>query len=826
MGKCWIFGSLFIAIGCSSPPIGPVNLNNAEWTLYCESGNVAPCEGEVPGHVLPALTKAGLAPNPYFGTNELNVQWIEEESWRYETTVDARHYHIDSDSAVLHFDGLDTYATVSVNGEVLLKSDNAHRSWTTAPFAISQTPLTVEVLFESTSLRGQAKLDAHGILIPASNEEKPIGLQTSPVTRKPGYQFGWDWGPRLAGPGIVGDVWIQGVDDWKKSNGPNPNCRIHDIKPSLAQVVVEDHENWELELTLNDLDVEFTLKGDTLIIPSPLLWWPVHMGDQPMYQLTWTHQLSGQSHVHRLGLRTAEWRQVQDEWGRSFQLCINDVPVQAKGANLVPPDFHDFQSSESWTDLIQNVMDANMNMVRVWGGGVYPPDLFFDFCDQNGILVWQDFMFACAMIPEDSTFLENVKLEAVQHVQRLRHHPSLVLWCGNNEVERAWESWGWQDMYALHGADSARLASAYNRLFHDVLPQVVSNETDVEYLPTSPTLEERAGDEHAWGVWFGLEDFDYYSSHSGRFASEYGLQSLPQMHTLRDAGIDDFGDEALQFRQRSRMEWLEPGFDGWDMMSHFMEKTTGSPDDNNLEDWIFKSQATQAEGLRQALERHRTSEGRYAGSLYWSLNDVWPAVSWSTVDHSGRWKLGHYAARRANEPRCAIWKRDREDSVAVVVFNEGNTPLNGSLHFAICDFRGDTLFASMSEVNVPKHSSNALTLVHCSDWSDRLNDSYLTWNLTDEHGHQIHHSSALWNAPVKANLVPAEVDWTRTDSGWELVSDTYVPVIQLNQSMPGHWSDNGMALEPHIPLHVTFQPEDDGLEIFDLEIRTLNPVAQ
>ncbi|HBS20819.1 MAG TPA: hypothetical protein DEA66_08225, partial [Flavobacteriales bacterium] len=246
-----------------------------------------------------------------------------------------------------------------------------------------------------------------------------------------------------------------------------------------------------------------------------------------------------------------------DGWGTSFQLEVNGMPVQARGANVVPPDFHQTQDGKRWKTLAEQARNANMNMVRVWGGGVYPPDAFFDACDEHGLLVWQDFMFACAMVPDDEEFTHNVRREAEEQVRRLTHHPSLALWCGNNEVERAWQSWGWQDMYDVHGPDSVRLAEAHHTMFYEVLPHVVSEESDAFYLPTSPTLDGRSGDEHAWEVWFGLEDFSYYSRHGGRFASEYGLQSLPSTHTLKEAGIDALTDEALQFRQRSRMDWLE-----------------------------------------------------------------------------------------------------------------------------------------------------------------------------------------------------------------------------------------------------------------------------
>ena len=224
-------------------------------------------------------------------------------------------------------------------------------------------------------------------------------------------------------------------------------------------------------------------------------------------------------------------------------------------------------------------------------------------------------------------------------------------------------------MYDLHGPDSVRLADAYHRIFHEVLPNIVANESDLHYLPTSPTLDAQSGDEHAWGVWFGLEDFDYYSRHGGRFASEYGLQSLPCKHTLHEAGITSWEDEALQFRQRSRMDWLEPGFDGWDMMHHFMSKTTGAPARATSTTGFSKVNGPRPRAFGKpssAIEPARPLRVR----LYWSLNDVWPAVSWSTVDHAGRWKLAHHAARRANAPRTVLWVRHREDSLCFEVFND------------------------------------------------------------------------------------------------------------------------------------------------------------
>jgi beta-mannosidase len=429
-----------------------------------------------------------------------------------------------------------------------------------------------------------------------------------------------------------------------------------------------------------------------------------------------------------------------------------------------------------------------MNMLRVWGGGVYPPDSFYDSCDEAGIMVWQDFMFACTMIPTDEAFFDNVRLEAREQALRLRHHPSLVLWCGNNEIEKAWQAWGWQGMYNLHGADSAAVFDAYRHVFHDVLPTEVQRAGQTTYLPSSPTLDVASGDVHAWGIWFGKETFDYYSRHEGRFASEYGLQSLPNLLTLQEAGIQGFHDEALQFRQRCQMDWLEPGFDGWDMMSHYMSKTTGSPRQGNLEDWIFKSQATQAEGIRQALERHRTSNGRYAGSLYWSLNDVWPAVSWSTVDHAGRKKLGHHAAKRANAPRTLLWKRDEIDRFQLAAFNDSTSMWVDTVTVKLCAMDGTVLREVIKPLAMSGRSQSILDLG--TGWTDDPANTFWCWTASNRSG------SGLWSTPLDVNLGQANITMSQSGQTLTLETDRYVPYACLVSDADLRFEDNGFDLIP------------------------------
>ena len=816
---------LGLIFGCQpEPPPFVVPLDELNWTLSSPGHLEHALGAQVPGHVLPDLVRAGLAPHPYQDTNEREVQWVEEWPWVYSTTLALPQRWADDSKVQLAFDGLDTYAHIRINGKELLATDNAHRTWITPPFELSTEGARLEVAFDPVAKRGQEELDAHGLVVPAGNESRPIGQQTSPFTRKAGYQFGWDWGPRLAGPGIVGSITLHRViEGVGLPSTIAPSCSVMEVSAERARISVHGREDWELSVLFEGQHISCSWEADTLVMHQPELWWPVHMGDQPLYNFHWTHVPTGQTHEHKFGIRTAKWVEQEDAWGTSFQLYINGVPVQARGSNVIPPDFHDAYDCDGWQTLISHALRANMNMVRVWGGGVYPPDCFFEACDRQGLLVWQDFMFACSMVPDDDAFASNVDKEARQHAFRLRHHPSLALWCGNNEVLRAWHQWGWQDLYNLHGADSVRLALAYDRIFHDVLPRSVSENCDVHYHPTSPTLDSQSGDEHAWNIWFGLEEFDYYSRNAGRFVSEFGLQSLPDRHTLREAGITSFDDDALQYRQRSKMEWLEPGFDGWDMMLHFMSKTTGAPAPLDLDDWIFRSQATQAEGLREALERHRTSQGRYSGSLYWSLNDIWPAVSWSTVDHAGRWKLGHYAARRANKSLTAQWQRERKDSLTLVVFNDGGSAFQGSLVAEVCAMNGTVLNRESTSLQLYPHDEFDWQAAVLKAWATTPEATYLAWSLLDEKGNIVERSTALWMAAIDSDLEPCEVKCDRTESGWTLTASSYTPVAYLTSSVPGHFSDNGMALEAGKPVEVRFSPETVTEDLVDIQARVLNP---
>ena len=467
------------------------------------------------------------------------------------------------------------------------------------------------------------------------------------------------------------------------------------------------------------------------------------------------------------------------------------------------------------------------------GGAVYPSEEFYDFCDENGLLVWQDFMFACAMVPGDSAFLNNVSEEAIHQVRRLRNHTALALWCGNNESQKAWEAWGWPDLYNLHGADSVATEVAYNRMFHERLPHIVEHHSNATlYWPSSPSHDwdlpvksSNSGDEHAWRVWFDTLDFSFFSEHNGRFASEYGLQSIPDSSTLAKVGVAAFEDEALQFRQRSKMEWLKPGLDGWGMMRIYARRYTADPAasdtvHSSLQRWIYLTQLTQAIGLREALERHRNSQGRYAGSLYWQLNDVWPTVSWSTIDHAGKWKLGHYAAQAANKPCRIIYNRTDSTSRSLTAHND--QPLmhhNSTVHVQWMEENGDVLHSMTQRLDVPPFSSMHLAWNEPSvPW---VNAAVVRWNWLDSSGFALDEGAVSLKKPSEIMWPQPTITWNVQGNSVELQSDAMAYGVRLITDVPGRFEQNGFMLFPGKEgvRQIRFIPNDPTLQLHSTDVK-------
>ncbi|HYE13255.1 MAG TPA: hypothetical protein VD968_02315, partial [Pyrinomonadaceae bacterium] len=455
-------------------------------------------EAAVPGCVHTDLLRHRLIEDPFYRDNERKLQWIGKTDWEYETTFRAGPALLARRNVELVFEGLDTYATVTLNGVRLLEADNMFRTWRVgARGALKEGENTLRVVFRSPINEVLPRMKTLGHELPASNDQ---GEKTSPHTRKAPYQYGWDWGPRFVTSGVWKPVRLEAWDDARIESLRVAQKRLDDRLATLtveAEVVssadaeatlhVEAHAGGRAAASARErvkLRSGTQRVSVTLNITSPRRWWPAGLGPQNLYTVSARLAIGGNAvdeAATRVGLRTLELRQKPDEWGKSFEFVVNGVPVFARGGNWIPADsFPTRVTRERYRELLTSARDANMNMLRVWGGGIYEADDFYDLCDELGLLVWQDFMFACSMYPGDREFLDNVRAEAVDNIKRLRNHPSIVLWCGNNEVETAWQHWGWKQSLP------AKLWDDYLKLFHGVLPEAVAeHDPSRPYWPSS-----------------------------------------------------------------------------------------------------------------------------------------------------------------------------------------------------------------------------------------------------------------------------------------------------------------------------------------------------
>ncbi len=780
----------------------------------------------VPGDAMTDLMQQGKLENPFAGTNERASQWVETQDWHYQCVFELMPHRGDSKRPLqeLVFKGIDTFAEIRLNGILQLKTDNMHRTHVLPISNNIQSPCTLEIALRSAVNSGKQIMDDLQLLIPTSNENRPLDERTSSVTRKAKYQFGWDWGPRLTSCGIWRPVILRETRPMQSED-----IQLSLVSLDAQEAIYEIKAPFDLES--QNMRIEgpngsrvhwnTTLKneGNCLIkISNPELWWPRGMGRQPLYTLSWSGE---NQHLNvRFGIRKMQWNRTQDAFGTSFECVVNDIPFFAKGANIIPPDFFPARALNFEDRLIDAAIEANMNMLRIWGGGIYPSQSFLDKCDERGLVIWQDFMFACGMVRGDSAHQTNVKLEAIDQLKKMRNHACMGLFCGNNESMHAWQNWGWPKAFDLHDEDSLATEQAYHTIFESILPHAIDSLTDLDYWPSSPMEDPNetrgmlSGDEHAWRVWFDTLDFDYFSGHRGRFASEYGLQSLPHRKTLNEVGITEWDDEALQFRQRSSMEWLKPGLDGWGMMQIYARRYTADPAQTveasetdgttALNRWIYLSQLTQAIGLQEAIERHRNSHGKIAGSLYWQLDDVWPTVSWSTVDHAGRWKLAHHAVKHANADCRVIWNRSNPTTSSMQLHNQSPKQLhNTELHVQWRNERGELEHEATKTTHLNPFESIELSFPSIPNES-----ALVSWTWIGDDGGTIDAGHVLLTKPSEINWPNAHLKLIQNGNDLIVSTDSIAYGIRLQSDIDGRFTENGFLLLPgnENARHVQFLP--------------------
>ncbi len=694
----------------------------------------------VPGSVHTDLFANKLIPDPYVGAPEAGLQWIGLADWEYEGRFDVDAATLQRKHVVLVFDGLDTFATVELNGRKILDADNYFRTWR-APVdgLLKARGNALRIVFRSPIRKLLPQVLAMPNKIagnyPSPYGDEPKDAMTGNFVRKPGYHYGWDWGPRYVTAGIWRPVRLESWNDTRIDDFVVQTKALGEKRADLGltlSVVSDTAQRAKVEIDVVDPDGkrldtlrrDFELKaGDNVVslpasIDQPRRWWPVGYGEQARYRFV-ARMVDARGETakieRRTGLRTVELRRDKDaDGGQGFAFIVNGVPVFAKGANAIPFDaFPARVARERLRRDLQAARDANMNMVRNWGGGYYESDDFFDLTDELGLLVWQDFMFGGGMPPGyDPAFRANVVAEARDNVRRLRHHPSIVLWNGNNEEETAWKDWGHRKK--LMEADpvfAAKVWQGYVDLFGHDLRQVVAEEgLGVPYWSSSPSndLDEKAndskkGDKHYWDVWGGPAHPPVaYLDETPRFMSEFGLQAWPAQPT-----VDAFArrDEQAVDGPVIRAHQKFMAGEGNTRLMLYVEREYGKPRD--FADFIYLSQAMQADGIELAALHHRASRPYTMGSLYWQLNDVWPGASWSSVDYYGRWKALHYHARRFFAPvAVAALRKDGETTVSLL--NDRTRALKGELRLRVFDMDGKLLHEEKRTDEFPALSSKAV----------------------------------------------------------------------------------------------------------------------
>ncbi len=735
-----IIASIF-QISCSKEQPVKTEVLTSDWK-FRKAGDSVWLPATVPGCVHTDLIDNKLIPDPFFRKNELKVKWVENTDWEYKTSFNVSAETAAFTNIDLEFGGLDTYADVYLNDSLILNADNMFISWTIpVKKLVKQGENTLRVYFHSAVNVGMEKLKKVPYVIMAANELATENERSNVFTRKAPFHYGWDWGPRLVTCGIWKPIQITGWNKQKMENLYVKPIQISEDKASYKAIVELDSElqpatNFELWIDgvkSNVVIDKAVLQNKNRVaidfaIENPEFWWTNGLGGQKLYSVE-VRMIDGNQITQklntRIGVRTLELVREKDSIGNTFYFKLNGVPVFMKGSNYIPSDIFTTRNTLSnYKRVVNDAVNANMNMLRVWGGAIYENDEFYDLLDENGILAWNDFMFSCNMQPNDSMHLENIRKEAEYNVKRLRNHPSIALWCGNNENLRAWNDWGWPEKVTKEQA--AELWSVYEKIFYRILPDAVAEyHPEITYWPSSPQAENnrpsnyKSGDEHDWRIWFGDVPFSTYAEKISRFVSEYGLQSFPEMKTIRAFANDSdlhYRSSVMEHRQRSLMPWISADFNGNEMIKTYIARYYKVPD--NFEDFVYVSQLMQAEGVKFAVEAHRGNMPYTMGTLYWQINDCWPTMSWASVDYFGRWKALHYVVKKAYQSVYPIIFRDKNE-IKVKVANDRINSEKAIIVSTLYDFSGKVLWQKQIETTLTANSSLVYLSVPEKELSDK-----------------------------------------------------------------------------------------------------------
>ena len=748
MFKLTVLIVLFSCICANAQTAKPEQIIHQNWQ-FNKVGKNDWLSAKLPGCVHTDLLDHGLIPDPYYRDNEKLVQWVETEEWQYQTTFNVDQSVFSKPNIELEFKGLDTYADVFLNDSLILRADNMYRSW-----AIDCKKLlklkgnSLRILFHSAVNEGLRKAALHTYRLPNHNEKTVNERKVSSQTRKSPYQFGWDTHPRLVTCGVWRPIVLTGWSDAKmednffeplKAEAKKAEYHVH------TTITASTEKEYQLSVYLNNSakpasqKILFLKKGKntedlSLSISNPELWWPNGMGKPNLYAAKVV--LADETGVidekiTNIGVRTIEVVRDRDSIGRSFYFKVNGIPLFIKGSNYVPADALVTRiTTEQYKPTIAAARESNLNLLRVWGGAIYEDDIFYDLCAENGILVWQDFMYACSMYPGEPEFLKNIEAETIENVKRLRNNPALAIWCGNNELISGWKEWDWPHKPELNISknDSVQIFHDYLKIFNDIIPGVIRQyNPQTFYWPSSPGSDPgvpnslTSGDLHYYLVWYGSKSIHDYKTAIPRFMSEYGVQSLPSSFTLKKylaPEDENLFSPVMMHRQKSVMPWVTPDMEGNKMLMRYLNEDYNEPKD--FQSLIYLSQLFQADAIKIASEAHRQNKPYCMGSMYWQFGDAWPNIGWSVIDYLGKKKAAYYIAKKAFKnitviPALSDTVTDPESFVNVYINSDSLKTIEGKLSIKLLTFSGKVVYKKNMDVQVQPLSNKVFFSIRANE---------------------------------------------------------------------------------------------------------------